>query len=96
MDAFHELFALNGAVKYLFFGGKGGVGKTTMATATAVWFADQGYRTTIVSTDPTVSLSVMFGQHIGGSDSVPVRRVPNLRGLNINPNDARGDRKSVV
>jgi Mrp family chromosome partitioning ATPase len=35
----------NKTVKYLFFGGKGGVGKTTMATATAVWFADHGFKT---------------------------------------------------
>jgi len=80
----------NGATKYLFFGGKGGVGKTTLATATAVWFADQGYRTTIVSTDPTVSLSTIFGQQIGGQDRVPIRHVPNLCGLNINPHDAKG------
>jgi len=79
-----------GAPKYLFFGGKGGVGKTTVATATAVWFADQGFRTTIVSTDPTVSLSAIFGQEIGGDDRVPIKHVSNLCGLNINPKDARG------
>lgn len=84
------IMSLNGATKYLFFGGKGGVGKTTVATATAVWFADHGHRTTIVSTDPTVSLSAMFGQKIGGDDKAPIRHVPNLCGLNINPNDAKG------
>ncbi len=89
-DELNRLLAPNGATKYLFFGGKGGVGKTTLATATAVWFADQGYRTTIVSTDPTVSLSAMFGQPIGGVVPAPIRRVSNLRGLNINPHDARG------
>jgi len=76
--------------KYLFFGGKGGVGKTTMATATAVWFADHGYKTTIVSTDPTVSLSAIFAQEIGGEAKVPINHVKNLCGLNINPNDAKG------
>jgi len=76
--------------KYLFFGGKGGVGKTTMATATAVWFADNGYKTTIVSTDPTVSLSAIFAQEIGGEAKVPINHVKNLCGLNINPNDAKG------
>lgn len=76
--------------KYLFFGGKGGVGKTTMATATAVWFADHGYKTTIVSTDPTVSLSAIFAQEIGGETRVPIHHVKNLCGLNINPNDAKG------
>ena len=84
------LMSPNGKAKYLFFGGKGGVGKTTLATATAVWFADHGYRTTIVSTDPTVSLSAMFGQEIGGEARVPIRHVSNLCGLNINPNDAKG------
>ncbi len=82
--------ARTGEPTYLFFGGKGGVGKTTVATATAVWFADHGYRTTIISTDPTVSLSVVFDQEIGGENLVSIRRVPNLCGLNINPHDARG------
>ncbi|MCZ7573687.1 MAG: arsenical pump-driving ATPase GET3 [Ardenticatenaceae bacterium] len=84
------LMTPNGTTRYLFFGGKGGVGKTTLATTTAVWFADRGYRTTIVSTDPTVSLSAMFDQEIGGESRVPIRHVPNLCGLNINPTDARG------
>jgi arsenite-transporting ATPase len=86
----HRLTSPDGKTKYLFFGGKGGVGKTTLATATAVWFADQGYKTTIVSTDPTVSLSAIFAQQIGGEKRVPIRHVPNLCGLNINPSDAKG------
>ena len=85
-----QLILPQGETKYLFFGGKGGVGKTTVATATAVWFADHGYRTTIVSTDPTVSLSAMFNQEIKGDAKVPIRHVSNLCGLNINPNDAKG------
>lgn len=85
-----NLMSPNGITKYLFFGGKGGVGKTTLATSTAVWFADHGHKTTIVSTDPTVSLSAMFGQKIGGEARVPIHHVSNLCGLNINPNDAKG------
>lgn len=85
-----QLLRPAGGPRYLFFGGKGGVGKTTVATATATRFAELGYQTSIVSTDPTVSLSAMFGQEIGGSATVPIREVPNLRGLNINPADARG------
>lgn len=80
----------NGTTKYLFFGGKGGVGKTTLATAIAIWFADHNYKTTIVSTDPTVSLSAVFNQHIGGDSVIPIKHVPNLCGLNINPADAKG------
>lgn len=83
----------NGSTKYIFFGGKGGVGKTTSASATAVWFADHGYKTTIVSTDPTVSLSVVFGQEIGGEGTVKIHHVPNLCGMNINPKDAKGHYK---
>ncbi len=87
---FKNLMLPDKSTKYLFFGGKGGVGKTTLATSTAVWFADHDYKTTIVSTDPTVSLSAMFDQKIGGEARVPIRHVPNLCGLNINPNDAKG------
>ena len=83
----------NGSTKYIFFGGKGGVGKTTSASATAIWFADHGYETTIVSTDPTVSLSVVFGQEIGGREKVRIQHVPNLCGMNINPKDAKGHYK---
>jgi arsenite/tail-anchored protein-transporting ATPase len=86
----NNLMTPSGAPKYLFFGGKGGVGKTTVATATAVWFADQGFKTTIVSTDPTVSLSAIFSQEIGGNEKIPIKHVSNLCGLNINPKDARG------
>ncbi len=89
-ENFRKLVTPNGKTKFLFFGGKGGVGKTTVSTSTAVWFADHGYRTTIVSTDPTVSLSTMFDQEIGGAARVPIRHVPNLCGLNINPHDAKG------
>jgi arsenite/tail-anchored protein-transporting ATPase len=89
-QSLNQLISPDGATKYLFFGGKGGVGKTTVATATAVWFADQGFKTTIVSTDPTVSLSVMFGQEIGGDSRIPIKHVSNLCGLNINPKDAKG------
>lgn len=89
----NNLFSImkpQGKTKYLFFGGKGGVGKTSMSTATAVWFADHGYKTTIVSTDPTVSLSAMFNQEIGGAARTPIKHIPNLCGLNINPADAKG------
>ncbi len=85
-----QLMRPRNGVRHLFFGGKGGVGKTTLATATAVWLADCGYETTIVSTDPTVSLSAMFGQEIGGRAPAPIRQVQRLCGLNINPADARG------
>jgi arsenite/tail-anchored protein-transporting ATPase len=76
--------------KFLFFGGKGGVGKTTMAAATAVWMADRGYKTTIVSTDPTVSLSAIFHQKISAVEKTKIVLVDNLYGVNINPSEATG------
>ncbi|MGE5380831.1 MAG: ArsA family ATPase [Methylocystaceae bacterium] len=76
--------------KFLFFGGKGGVGKTTMAAATAVWLADNGHRTTIVSTDPTVSLSAIFHQNISAVEKTKINTVPNLFAININPSEATG------
>ncbi|MDE3069914.1 MAG: TRC40/GET3/ArsA family transport-energizing ATPase [Acidobacteriota bacterium] len=85
-----QLMRPRDGVRHLFFGGKGGVGKTTLATATAVWLADSGYETTIVSTDPTVSLAAMFAQEIGGRELVAIHEVQRLCGLNINPADARG------
>jgi len=51
--------------KFLFFGGKGGVGKSTLSAATAVWLADQGHRTLLVSTDLQRSLSDIFEIDIG-------------------------------
>lgn len=87
---FKDLVRPDGHTRYLFFGGKGGVGKTTLSAATAVWFADHGHKTTVVSTDPTVSLSAMFNQPIGGEKAMPIRDVPGLRALNINPKDAKG------
>lgn len=76
--------------KFLFFGGKGGVGKTTMAAATATWLADKGYNTLIVATDPTVSLSATYEQKIGETEISKIDKIENLCGLNINPKKATG------
>jgi arsenite-transporting ATPase len=76
--------------KFLFFGGKGGVGKTTMAASTAMWLAERGCRTLVVATDPTVSLSTIFEQRISETQITPIDMVHNLCGLNINPRAAAG------
>jgi arsenite-transporting ATPase len=76
--------------KFLFFGGKGGVGKTTMAAATAVWLADNGYDTLVVATDPTVSLSATFGQKIDELVETRIEGFDGLHGLNIDPKKAPG------
>jgi arsenite-transporting ATPase len=75
------------SLKYVFFGGKGGVGKTVMAGATAVWAADQGRRTLLASTNPVHSLSGLLGQNVFGKHT-PVTGVPNLVALEIDTKDA--------
>jgi arsenite-transporting ATPase len=90
MKTMLELVKPTNSTKYLFFGGKGGVGKTTAAAATAVWMANAGYRTTIVSTDPTVSLSAIFNQEISATEKTKIKQTDNLWGVNINPSEATG------
>src|SRR4030065_2817589 len=53
-------------LKYVFFGGKGGVGKTIMAGAAAIWFAQQGKKTLLASTNPVHSLSNLLDQDVFG------------------------------
>ena len=64
-------------LKYFFFGGKGGVGKTVFAGAAAIGLARQGRRTLLVSTNPVHSLTGLFGQDVLGKH-VAVEGVPNL------------------
>lgn len=68
--------------RLLFFGGKGGVGKTTCASAFAIWAAAQGRRTLIVSTDPAHSTADAFAIPIGPEER---EIMPNLWGLEIDP-----------
>jgi len=72
--------------RYLFFSGKGGVGKTTMACATAVHFAGQGIRTLIVTTDPASNLADVFEMEIG--HRIRPLGLPNLWGMEIDPDKA--------
>lgn len=57
-------------VKYIFFGGKGGVGKTVMAGAAAIWFARQGKKTLLASTNPVHSLSNLLNQDVFGKPAL--------------------------
>lgn len=72
--------------KVLMFGGKGGVGKTTMSATTALHFASSGRRTLIISSDLTPSLSDIFETDIGPAET-PIAGVPNLWGLEIDPDE---------
>jgi arsenite-transporting ATPase len=73
-------------MKYLFFGGKGGVGKTVMAGAAALWIAQQGKRTLLASTNPVHSLSSLLDQDVFGAPT-PVAGVPNLEAYEIDTKD---------
>jgi len=73
-------------MKYLFFGGKGGVGKTVMAGAAALRIAQQGKRTLLASTNPVHSLSSLLDQDVFGKPT-PVRGVPNLLAYEIDTKD---------
>ncbi|WP_404305465.1 arsenical pump-driving ATPase [Neorhodopirellula lusitana] len=71
----------------LFFTGKGGVGKTSMACATAVQLADRGLRVLLVSTDPASNLDEVLGTALA-SHPTEVESVPNLFAMNIDPEEA--------
>jgi arsenite-transporting ATPase len=81
-----QFLAERTGTKYLFFGGKGGVGKTVLAGAAALWFASQGKRTLLASTNPVHSLTSMLGQDVFGLH-VPVEGVPNLYACEIDTKD---------
>jgi arsenite-transporting ATPase len=71
--------------RFILFGGKGGVGKTSSAAASAVWAADQGIETLIISTDPAHSLSDSLAVDVSGGDVKPIIKVPDLFALEVNP-----------
>jgi arsenite-transporting ATPase len=73
--------------RYLFFTGKGGVGKTSLSTATALALADGGRRVLLVSTDAASNLDEMLGIEMRNSP-VPVPGAPGLWVLNIDPGHA--------
>lgn len=73
--------------RYLFFTGKGGVGKTSIACACAVELADAGKKVLLVSTDPASNVGQVFGGTIGNRIT-PVDRVPRLSALEIDPQGA--------
>ena len=73
--------------RHLFFTGKGGVGKTSLACAAALSLAESGKRTLIVSTDPASNLDEVFGVTLGTAPT-PISSIPNLFGANLDPEAA--------
>ena len=82
--------------KYLFFTGKGGVGKTSIACATAVGLADLGKKILLISTDPASNLQDVFGQELNGHGT-DISEVPGLVVVNLDPEKAAAEyRESVI
>jgi arsenite-transporting ATPase len=78
---------LSVAPRFLLFTGKGGVGKTSLACATATALADRGKRVLLVSTDPASNLDEVLRTPLA-STPTPVLQIPNLHALNIDPEAA--------
>src|SRR5688572_7463934 len=73
--------------RYFFFTGKGGVGKTSIACATALELVDAGKKVLLVSTDPASNIGQVFGQTVGNR-MTPITDVPGLVALEIDPEEA--------
>ncbi|MCF1627416.1 arsenical pump-driving ATPase [Tetragenococcus koreensis] len=81
--------------KYLFFTGKGGVGKTSTASATATYLADKGKQVMLVSTDPASNLQDVFELELSNKGT----EIPNVKGLtvaNFDPVEAANDYKESI
>ena len=72
-------------LKIIMFGGKGGVGKTTCASSAAIWAAEHGRNTLIISTDPAHSLGDSLGIDLPPGEATRIPRVNNLTALEIDP-----------
>jgi len=82
--------------KYLFFTGKGGVGKTSAACATAVTLADSGKNVLLISTDPASNLQDVFEMELTNK-GIPIKEVPNLTVANLDPIQAAAEyRENVI
>lgn len=92
-----KLFNLNDIelTKYLFFTGKGGVGKTSTACAVAINLADLGKKIMLVSTDPASNLQDVFNTELNNK-GVQIKDVPNLTVANFDPEQAANEYKESV
>lgn len=81
--------------KYMFYTGKGGVGKTSTACATAVTLADSGKKVLLISTDPASNLQDVFNTELNNK-GVSIKEVPNLVVANLDPVQAAAEYKETV
>ena len=88
-------FFLHEPPRFLFFTGKGGVGKTSLSCATAVALADQGKKTLLVSTDPASNLDQVLAVKLGSNPTL-VNGTENLWALNIDPRQSAAQYRERV
>lgn len=81
--------------KYLFFTGKGGVGKTSVACSIAVKLADSGKNVLLISTDPASNLQDVFDTELNGK-GVPIHQVPGLVVANLDPEEAAREYREAI
>lgn len=81
--------------KFLFFTGKGGVGKTSVASAMSLALANKGKRVLLISTDPASNLQDVFGQTLYNEPSL-IHNTTNLYALNLDPIQAASDYKERI
>lgn len=86
---------ITGLTRYLFFTGKGGVGKTSLSCAVALSLADAGKRVLLVSTDPASNLDEMLGVALSDRP-LPVPGAAGLSAMNIDPDKAAEDYRARV
>jgi arsenite-transporting ATPase len=91
----YQYMTQNPKLKYIFFGGKGGVGKTVLAGTAAIWAAQSGRKTLLASTNPVHSLSSMLGQDVFGKPTA-VEGVPNLTAYEIDTHDTIEKSKNEI
>jgi arsenite/tail-anchored protein-transporting ATPase len=94
-ESMKDYFEAHPDLRYTFFGGKGGVGKTTMAAVTAAYLANQGRKTLLASTNPVHSLSSLLDQDVFGKKTA-VNGVDNLEALEIDTKDAIARSKKEI
>ncbi len=89
------LYPADGKRKHIFFSGKGGVGKTSLACITALTTAAKGYRTLLMTTDPAAHIGSVLERPVGATVT-PLEEIPNLFAVKIDPKQAAEEYKAKI